>query len=298
VTLHLVDVREVADGGLRTHAPAPRAASSLPTNLGDLDRIGGLPTPGLGLITGEPGAEVTGFVLRLCLNVARIEGRPVVYVSDHHTPDDLTQRLASSAGRVALHDLRAPSRSDEQDEEVATAREELSQLPVLLASSRGGVTPLDLERAAVDAAERYGHRPALLVVDRADALHGGARRPGRPTIDPESERVDLAAALRDIAEQHGCAILVTETTFSEPRSIAEPVRPDEVSSLFCTFRDDLEFLWHVHRDELRDPDTPKRGIGDLHIAWQRKGPIGVARLAYLAHLATWAALARRTDSRV
>ncbi|MGH3441615.1 MAG: replicative DNA helicase [Nitriliruptorales bacterium] len=55
---------------------------------------------------------------------------------------------------------------------------------------------------------------------------------------------------------------------------------------------DADVVGFIYRDEVYDPDTPDRGIAELHIAKQRNGPTSTVKLAFLDHLTKFANLAR------
>lgn len=73
-----------------------------PTGFGGLDPVigGGLRSGALVLLAGPQGLGKTTFALQVCRNVVRT-GRPVVYFSYEHEPEDLVQKLiAMEAGEL------------------------------------------------------------------------------------------------------------------------------------------------------------------------------------------------------
>jgi replicative DNA helicase len=48
----------------------------------------------------------------------------------------------------------------------------------------------------------------------------------------------------------------------------------------------------IYRDEVYHPDSPQRGIAEIHISKHRSGPIGKVELTFLEHYTKFANLAR------
>lgn len=55
---------------------------------------------------------------------------------------------------------------------------------------------------------------------------------------------------------------------------------------------DSDLVVFIYRDEVYNPDTPQKGIAEIHIAKHRNGPIGKIELAFLDHYTKFANLAR------
>jgi replicative DNA helicase len=73
-----------------------------PTGFGGLDPVigGGLRSGGLTLLAGPQGLGKTTFAVQVCRNVVR-DGRPVLYFSYEHDPEDLVEKLvALEAGEL------------------------------------------------------------------------------------------------------------------------------------------------------------------------------------------------------
>ncbi|GGI06997.1 hypothetical protein GCM10011354_21890 [Egicoccus halophilus] len=230
-------------------------------------------------MTGEPGVGVTALALRLAHDVACREERPVLFLSDHLRAEQLDLRLLSSIGRVPLREWSARPRPADAERRGRRARRELLRQPLSWAVADGAVTPVTLALAVSALAERAGLPPSLVVIDRMSAV---ARSGDAASV--------VAARLREVAVHHGCAIVVTETGLASPAA-AKPARPQEVSQRFASLQPQLDAHWYVHRQELRDVDTPDAGLGEVHVTWQRDGATGVATLAFLTHLGMWASLA-------
>lgn len=184
-----------------------------PTGFGGLDPVigGGLRAGALVLLAGPQGLGKTTFALQVCRNVVR-SGRPVVYFSYEHGPEDLTGKLvALEAGEI-----------DESDQSRLTAirqafdasdggviEERLDPIPGALQAldrvrkyadlffvhpSTGSRTSLEVIRETTAAAHRESGAVPLVVVDYLQKV----LVPGGP--DEEAERTTtVAEGLKDLA---------------------------------------------------------------------------------------------------
>jgi replicative DNA helicase len=55
---------------------------------------------------------------------------------------------------------------------------------------------------------------------------------------------------------------------------------------------DADVVMFIYRDEVYHPDSPQRGIAEIHISKHRSGPIGKVELTFLEHYTKFANLAR------
>jgi replicative DNA helicase len=62
--------------------------------------------------------------------------------------------------------------------------------------------------------------------------------------------------------------------------------------LHNSIEQDADIVMFIYRDEVYHPDSPQRGIAELHISKHRSGPIGKVELTFLEHYTKFANLAR------
>ena len=63
-------------------------------------------------------------------------------------------------------------------------------------------------------------------------------------------------------------------------------------SLHNSIEQDADVVMFIYRDEVYHPDSPQRGIAEIHISKHRSGPIGKVELTFLEHYTKFANLAR------
>jgi replicative DNA helicase len=55
---------------------------------------------------------------------------------------------------------------------------------------------------------------------------------------------------------------------------------------------DSDVVMFIYRDEVYHPDSPQRGVAEIHISKHRSGPIGKVELSFLEQYTKFANLAR------
>ena len=155
-----------------------------PTGFGGLDPVigGGLRSGGLCLLAGPQGLGKTTFAVQLVRNVVR-EGRPVVYFSYEHDPEDLLEKLvALEAGELDdTNQARLTAVREAFDAVGAGSVEErLDRLPggtgalsrvqkyadlLYVHRSSGSSTDLDAIRTAVETTHHVTGLSPMVVVD-------------------------------------------------------------------------------------------------------------------------------------
>jgi len=63
-------------------------------------------------------------------------------------------------------------------------------------------------------------------------------------------------------------------------------------TLHNSIEQDADVVMFIYRDEVYHPDSPQRGIAEIHISKHRSGPIGKVELTFLEHYTKFANLAR------
>ncbi len=172
------------------------------TGLADLDALtGGMVLGELTVVGARPAMGKTTFAMELAVNAAR-NGHGVCVFSLEMSADRLAERMLSAqlsrrGLRVPYRDLRgrrAASLDRRIDDEIISAQDEISNLPISI-SERAGLTPVDIrsmllaERRRMEAA---GHRLRLVVIDYLGLL--------RSTLAANSKALEIAEITRELKE--------------------------------------------------------------------------------------------------
>jgi replicative DNA helicase len=184
-----------------------------PTGFGALDPVigGGLRAGSLVLLAGAQGLGKTTFAVQVCRTVART-GRPVLYFSYEHEPEDLVQKLvAMEAGeKDDTHQVKLTAIREAFDDTAATSLEErLESVPGALRAleevrtyadmlfvhrSTGSRTDLAAMRARIDEVREATGTTPMVVVDYLQKV----LVPGGPTDEVERSTA-VVEGLKDLA---------------------------------------------------------------------------------------------------
>lgn len=221
VDMQLADLGSVID---RTDARLRAGSAAIrvwPTGFDLLDNSlgGGFRTGGLALLAGPQGLGKTTFALQVARNVAKA-GRPVVYFTYEHDPEDMMERLvALEAGelygagapglekiRAAFEDDRVSASIEERLEPLGGAVEALHAVReyagrLTLHRSSGATTTLEAIKDAVDVVARAAGEVPFVVVDYLQKV----RVPGELAEDDRTSVV--VEGLKDFAMDAGLPVL-------------------------------------------------------------------------------------------
>jgi replicative DNA helicase len=218
--IDLARLLERTDSQLRSAAPAE--ARVWRTGFEALDRAvgGGLRSGGLALLAGPQGLGKTTFALQLARNVVN-DGRPVVYFSYEHDPEDLMERLVAleasllyGPGSTTLEQVRA---AFEDNQVSASLEERLTDLAggveglkmvrsyadrLHLHRSSGATTDLGAIQRAVEHVFSQTRKAPLVVVDYLQKV----KVPG-PGLSEEERTSVIVEGLKDYALDAALPIL-------------------------------------------------------------------------------------------
>lgn len=253
----------------------------LPTGFRDLDRIRVLDGSGPLLISGLPGTGSTALGLDIARHVCSVEQEGVVYVSDHLAERQLEARVLTAGSRLTAPGVRDPGIAAERRREQQEALHRTAGWPLTLVSAPAGVTPGRIVEL-LDHVRSTTGPVRLLIVDRSSAL--------RPPLGSAASNVDVVATLHDVLEPRDVQLVLTERPAAEmwPKLARHRVQPyvgDSAS--FAALAEILGAAMILHRPELYHEHAPERGVGEMHLVWQRFGHPGVIHAAFLPHLGSW-----------
>ena len=255
----------------------------MPTGFRDLDLLtGGLQDGTLIVVAGPTAAGISTFGLTLARMAAIRAAVPTLVFSLDLTGGQVIHRLLCAEGSIDSQRLLL-GRLDERD---------WVRLTRLL--GRVAFAPLTIDASptmTVDAIAtscrqlREGPGLGLVIIDEI-----GLIQPLWPLDDPARGRGEVARSLKLLAREFAVPV-VALSRLPQPRRVDRRPMLDDLPE---GERQAASLVMLLHRPELEDPWTPRRGEADLIVAKHQGGPIDVVTAVFQGQYCRFAPMASRS----
>jgi replicative DNA helicase len=244
------------------------------TGYNDLDRMtAGLQPGDLVIIAGRPSMGKTTLALNIAECAAISHNVPVAVFSMEMSREQLAFRMISSLGRVDQSHLRTGMFGDEDWARINSAIAQMRSAPIYIDDS-GALTPTEVRARARRLKRERGL--GLIVIDYLQLMQVPGTKENRATEISEISR-SIKALAREL--QVPVIALSQLNRGVEQRTDKKPVMSDLRES--GALEQDSDLIMLIYREEVYEPDTPRKGIADIIIAKQRNGPTGEVHLTFL-----------------
>jgi replicative DNA helicase len=243
----------------------------------DLDRMtSGLQPGELIIVAGRPSMGKTTLVMNMAEHVAIHEKRAVAVFSMEMSGTQLAMRMIGSVGRLDQHELRTGTFREDDWGRVTEALGKLSEAQIHI-DDTAGLNVLELRSRA-----RRLHRQcggvSLIVVDYLQLMSGtgGGREENRAT-----EIAEISRSLKSLAKELKVPVVALSqlNRSVDARQDKRPMMSDLRES--GAIEQDADLILFIYRDEVYNPDSPRKGLAEIIIAKQRNGPVGKVELTFL-----------------
>jgi replicative DNA helicase len=251
----------------------PNALRGVSSGFKDIDKIlGGFQRSDLVILAARPAVGKTAFTLDVARHVATVEQKKVGFFSLEMSASQLMDRLLSQEVGVGLWELRMGKLNDHDFARMADAMGRLSESGLYFDDTPG----LNIMEMRTKARRlKMEHGLDLVVVDYLQLMQGRSRENRTQEVSEISRFLKLLARELDIP-----VIALSQLSRAvENRADRIPQLSDLRES--GSIEQDADIVMFLHREETFDPDTQRKGIGDLIIAKHRNGPTGSVELAFI-----------------
>ena len=188
--------------------------------------------------------------------------------------EQLAFRMISSLGRVDQTHLRTGKFPDEDWSRINTAVQLMSEAPIFI-DDTPALSPTEI-RARARRLKREKHGLDLIVLDYLQLMQVQGRTENRAT-----EISEISRSLKALAKELEIPIIALSqlNRSVESRTDKRPIMSDLRES--GAIEQDADIIVFIYRDEVYNPDTPRKGVADIQIAKQRNGPIGDFPLTFV-----------------
>ncbi len=248
--------------------------SGIPTGYNEFDKLtAGLQAGELIVIAGRPSMGKTTLAVNIAENAAIGARIPTAIFSMEMPSQQLAFRMISSLGRVDQTHLRTGKFPDEDWSRINTAVQLMSDAPIFIDDS-ASLSPTEIRARARRLKREHGL--GLIVVDYLQLMqvHGS-------TENRATEISEICRSLKALAKELELPIIALSqlNRSVEQRTDKRPVMSDLRES--GAIEQDADLIVFIYREEVYNPETPRKGVADISIAKQRNGPIGDFPLTFV-----------------
>jgi replicative DNA helicase len=214
----------------------------------------------------------------LAVNIAEnaaIGSRKTTAIFSMEMPtEQLAFRMISSLGRVDQTKLRTGKFGDEDHSRINSAVQIMSDAPIYI-DDTPALSPTEV-RARARRLKREKDGLDLIVLDYLQLMQIHGRTENRAT-----EISEITRSLKALAKELEVPIIALSqlNRSVESRTDKRPIMSDLRES--GAIEQDADIIVFIYRDEVYNPDTPRKGTADISIAKQRNGPIGEFPLTFV-----------------
>jgi replicative DNA helicase len=225
------------------------------------------------IIAGRPSMGKTTLAVNIAENAAIGSKIPVAIFSMEMSAEQLSFRMIGSIGRVNQSNLRRGKFTDEDWNRINMAVAMMTQAPVFI-DDTPALTPTEVRARSRRLAREHGL--GLIVIDYLQLMQVTGTKENRAT-----EISEISRSLKALAKELNVPIIALSqlNRSVEQRTDKRPVMSDLRES--GAIEQDADVIAFIYREEVYDPDTPRKGIADVIIAKQRNGPVGDVHLTFL-----------------
>ncbi len=263
----------------------PTDVTGVTTGFRDLDKmLAGLQRTDLLIVAARPSMGKTAFALNLCANAAMKGGAKTAFFSLEMGNEQLASRMLASEARVGGGRVRTGRLREDDWPAIYQAGANLHAAPIHL-DDTPGITLQELRGKCRRLQAERGLD--LVIVDYLQLMRGTGKEQSR-----EQEISGISRGLKGLAKELNIPVIALSQLNRgvESRADKRPMMSDLRES--GAIEQDADVIMFLYRDEVYNPETDDKGIGEVLIRKQRNGSTGEVRLAWRSDFTRFENLAR------
>ncbi len=249
----------------------------IPTDFYDLDqKTGGLQPKDMILIAARPSMGKTAFAINIVENVAIRHNIPTAVFSLEMSKEQIVNRILSGYAMIDAHRMRMGELTEEDFSKMVDAMDPISNAPIYIddtpaisiAEFRSKCMRLKLEKGI-----------KLVVIDYLQLMVGS----GGKNESRQQEISEISRNIKSIAKDIDAPIIALSqlSRACESRDNKRPMLSDLRES--GAIEQDADLAMFLYRDEYYNPDSEKKGQGEIIIAKNRNGSTGTVDVGWLGN---------------
>jgi replicative DNA helicase len=213
-------------------------------------------------------------------------GVPTVVFSLEMSKTELVQRLMCAECTVDMQRLRTGRMEESDWTRLTRSLGKLADAPLFIDDSPG-TTMMEIRAKCRRLKQRHGL--GLVVVDYLQLMQPSKRFENR-----QQEVSEISRSLKLLAKELGVPVVAISqlSRQTEARSDRRPMLSDLRES--GALEQDSDVVLFIYRDELYDPESPRKGEADLILAKHRNGPTDTVTVTFQGQYSRFAPMAARS----
>jgi replicative DNA helicase len=251
----------------------PDKIRGIPSGFSSIDNIlGGFQNSDLIILAARPSVGKSALSLDFARHAATKENRKVAFFALEMSNMQLMERLLSMQVGVGLWDLRMGKLSDDSFTRLADAMGVLSEASLYI-DDTPGLNILEMRTKVRRLKAEHG--VDMVIVDYLQLMEG------RTKENRVQEVSEISRSLKGLARELDVPVIALSqlSRAVEQRTEKIPQLSDLRES--GSIEQDADIVMFIHREELYNPDTERKGITDLVISKHRNGPTGKVEMFFV-----------------
>jgi replicative DNA helicase len=213
-------------------------------------------------------------------------GVPTVVFSLEMSKTELVQRLMCAECTVDMQRLRTGRMEESDWTRLTRSLGRLADAPLFIDDSPG-TTMMEIRAKCRRLKQRHGL--GLVVVDYLQLM-----QPSRRFENRQQEVSEISRSLKLLAKELEVPVIAISqlSRQTESRSDRRPMLSDLRES--GALEQDSDVVLFIYRDELYDPESPRKGEADLILAKHRNGPTDTVTVTFQGQYSRFAPMAARS----
>lgn len=238
------------------------------------DLLLGLQKSSLYIIAARPAMGKTAFALNIATHVAETSDKPVLFFSLEMSNLELMNRIISTKTKTPFRKIQLADFTEDEMEKLKGCQKEIGGMKLFIDDDPNR-TVLQMRAQARRLKQKYGELGAIFI-DYIQLMN----IPGKP----ENRQVaisELSRGLKILARELECPVVALSQLNRnlEYRADKRPMLADLRES--GSLEQDADVVTFLYRDEIYSDDSTDRGICEVIIGKNRRGPTGTIKLAFV-----------------
>lgn len=281
ITTNFVHIKDLLKDAYERAERADKneAALGVSTGFKDLDSLlGGFQPSDLIILAARPSVGKTSLSLDFLRHAAIAQKKRCAYFSLEMGTTQIIDRLVGMQASIPFWELRTGRLNDEKFLKLADAMGVLSEADIFI-DDKPGQTINEVRTKARRLALERG--VDVIMVDYLQLMRA-------ETKEGRTQEVSLISqGLKNIARELKVPVIALSqlSRAIEQRNTRRPQLSDLRES--GSIEQDADVVMFIDREESWNPDTERKGVGDLFVAKHRNGPTGIVELAWVKDIASF-----------